>query len=117
MQKKFSFESLSGSEEFKEVLSGKKLNSHLFTIFYKLKNINDKKNSIQLSCVAAKKLGNAVKRNKMRRRLKMAARKAITEIEKKFKRKFKYAIFAKSKIYNENYQNIVNELITKLKLI
>ena len=117
MQKKFSFESLSGSEEFKEVLSGKKLNSHLFTIFYKSKNINDKKNSIQLSCVAAKKLGNAVKRNRMRRRLKMAARKAIIEIEKKFKRKFKYAIFAKSKIYNENYQKIVNELVTKLKLI
>ena len=53
----------------------------------------------------------------MRRRLKMAARKAIIGIEKKFKRKFKYAIFAKSKIYDENYQNIVNELITKLKLI
>ena len=117
MQKKFSFESLSGSEEFKEVLSGKKLNSHLFTIFYKSKNFNDKKNSIQLSCVAAKKLGNAVKRNKMRRRLKMAARRAIIGIENKFKRKFKYAIFAKSKIYNENYQNIVNELVTKLKLI
>ena len=43
MQKKFSFESLSGSKEFKEVLSGKKLNSHLFTIFYKSKNFNDKK--------------------------------------------------------------------------
>ena len=59
-----------------------KLNSHLFTIFYKSKNFNDKKNTIQLSCVAAK-LGNAVKRNKMRRRLKMAVRKAIIEIEKK----------------------------------
>ena len=117
MQKKFSFESLSGSKEFKEVLSGKKLNSHLFTIFYKSKNFNDKKNSIQLSCVAAKKLGNAVKRNKMRRRLKMATKKAILEIQKKFKKKFKYAIFAKPKIYEENYQNIVNELITELKLI
>ena len=117
MQKKFSFESLSGSKEFKEVLSGKKLNSHLFTIFYKSKNFNDKKNSIQLSCVAAKKLGNAVKRNKMRRRLKMATKKAILEIQKNFKKKFKYAIFAKPKIYEENYQNIVNELITKLKLI
>ena len=117
MQKKISFESLSGSKEFKEVLSGKKLNSHLFTIFYKLKNSSDKKSSIQLSCVAAKKLGNAVKRNKMRRRLKMAVRKAIMEIEKEFKKKFKYAIFAKPKVYNETYQVIVNELVTKLKLI
>ena len=48
MQKKFSFESLSGSKEFKEVLSGKKLNSHLFTIFYKSKNFNDKKNLVML---------------------------------------------------------------------
>jgi len=117
MQKKISFESLSGSKEFKKVLSGKKINSHLFTIFYKSKDSNDKKNSIQLSCVAAKKLGNAVKRNKMRRRLKMAVRKAIIEIEKKFKKKFKYAIFAKPKVYNENYKIIVNELVTKLKLI
>ena len=53
----------------------------------------------------------------MRRRLKMATKAAINEIEKKFKKKFKYLIFAKSKIYNENYQNVVNELITKLKLI
>ena len=117
MQNRISFESLSGSKEFKEVLSGKKLNSNLFTIFYKTKNFTDKKNSIQLSCVAAKKLGNAVKRNRMRRRLKMATKKAIKEIEKKFKKKFKYAIFAKTKVYNEDYQNIVNELINKLKSI
>ena len=38
-------------------------------------------------------------------------------IKRYFKKKFKYAIFAKSKIYNENYQNVVNELVTKLKLI
>jgi len=47
----------------------------------------------------------------------MATKKAIEEIEKKFKKKFKYAIFAKSKVYNEDYQNIVNELINKLKSI
>ena len=117
MQNRISFVSLSGSKEFKYVLSGEKMNSDLFTIFYKLKDTSDNKNSIQLSCVAAKKLGNAVARNRMRRRLKMAVRKAILKIKNKFKKKFKYAIFAKSKVYNENYQNIVNELINKLKSI
>ena len=51
MQKKFSFESLSGSKEFKEVLSGKKLNSHLFTIFYNQKILMIKEfNTIKLCC-------------------------------------------------------------------
>ena len=93
------------------------MNSDLFTIFYKLKDTSDNKNSIQLSCVAAKKLGNAVARNRMRRRLKTAVRKAILKIKNKFKKKFKYAIFAKSKIYDEDYQIIVDKLMIKLKSI
>ena len=81
------FHSLSGSKEFKEVLSGKKkVSSNLFTIFYKNKNNSDQDKEILLSCVAAKKLGNAVKRNRMRRRLKMATRKAIIEIKNNFKK-------------------------------
>ena len=80
------FHSLSGSKDFKEVLSGKKISSNLFTIFYKNKNNTDQDKEILLSCVAAKKLGNAVKRNRMRRRLKMATRKAIIEIKNNFKK-------------------------------
>ena len=117
MPSEIAFQSLSGSKEFKEVLSGKKINSNLFTIFYKLKNEKDNNKKILLSCVAAKKLGNAVKRNRMRRRLKMATRKAIIEIKKNFQTKFKYVIFAKSKIYDENFQNIVDELTNKLRSI
>ena len=117
MQSTISFQSLSGSKEFTYVLSGKKINSNLFTIFYKLKETSDKKNSIQLSCVAAKKLGNAVKRNRMRRRLKMATRKAILKNKNSFKTQFKYAIFAKSKIYDETFQNIVDDISNKLGLI
>ena len=117
MSSKLAFQSLSGSEEFKYVLSGKKLSAPLFTIYYKEKKNDDKVNSIMLSCVAAKKLGNAVKRNKMRRRLKMATRKAITEIKKNFQTRFKYAIFAKPKIYDEKFQNIVDQLVIKFKSI
>ena len=53
----------------------------------------------------------------MRRRLKMATRKAIIEIGEGFNKKLKYAIFAKPKVYDDNFQNIVNELTTKLSKV
>ena len=65
--------------------------------------------------LSAKKLGNAVKRNRIRRRLKMAARKAIEEMKTSFNKKVKYAIFAKAKVYDVDFQIIVNELIKKFK--
>ena len=115
MQKKFSFESLSGSKEFKEVLSGKKLNSHLFTIFYKLKNFNDKKNSIQLSCVAAKKLGNAVKRNKIKRRLRNIMNDAYKKIS--INLNYSYLVIAKSTMLNNNFTNIKETLFQEFEKI
>ncbi|NBP31025.1 MAG: 50S ribosomal protein L34 [Proteobacteria bacterium] len=44
-----------------------------------------------------------------RRFKKMAARKAITEIDS-FNNKYKYAVFAKSKIYDVDFDKIVKEL-------
>ena len=110
------FESLSGNTEFKEILRSKKVISNLFTIYYKKleKEVKNNKKVI-LSCVSAKKLGNAVKRNRIRRRLKMATRKAIVELNSAFNNKFKYAIFAKSKVYDENFQHLVEELKNKFK--
>ena len=110
------FESLSGNTEFKQILKSKKVISNLFTIYYKKieKELNNNK-KIVLSCVSAKKLGNAVKRNKIRRRLKMATRKAIMELNSSFNKRYKYAIFAKAKVYDENFQTLVEELINKFK--
>ena len=110
------FESLSGNTEFKQILKSKKVISNLFTMYYKKieQELNNNK-KIVLSCVSAKKLGNAVKRNKIRRRLKMATRKAIMELNSSFNKKYKYAIFAKAKVYDENFQTLVEELIKKFK--
>lgn len=111
------FESLSGNTEFKQILKSRKVISNLFTIYYRKieqELINNKK--VILSCVSAKKLGNAVKRNKIRRRLKMAARKAITEIDS-FNNKYKYAVFAKSKIYDVDFTKIVQELRYKFSTL
>ena len=47
----------------------------------------------------------------------MATRKAITEMKKSFQTRFKYAILAKPKIYDEKFQNIVDQLVIKFKSI
>ncbi len=45
----------------------------------------------------------------------MAARKAIIELNSSFNNKYKYAIFAKAKVYDENFQTLVEELKINLK--
>jgi len=109
LPKNLEFERLRGNLEFKKILSAKKVSSDLFTIYYTNKDASLETNKIHMSFVSAKKLGNAVKRNKIRRRLKMAARKAISAIDS-FNNKYKYAVFAKSKIYDVDFNKIVQEL-------
>jgi ribonuclease P protein component len=110
------FESLSGNIEFKQILKSNKVMSNLFTIYYrKLDQELQNNKKVILSCVSAKKLGNAVKRNRIRRRLKMATRKAIEEMKTSFNKKMKYAIFAKAKVYDVDFQIMVNELKKKFK--
>ena len=56
---------LSKNDEFKEILKGRKNSNKYFTIFFKkLTNKNNKK--LNISFVVKKKLGNAVKRNKIK---------------------------------------------------
>ena len=58
---------LSKNEEFKNLLQKKKVSNKYVTIYFGiLKNKNNKK--FNISFVAKKKLGNAVKRNKIKRR-------------------------------------------------
>ena len=60
---------LSKNEEFKNLLTKKKLSNKYVTIFF---GILEKKNNrnLNISFVTKKKIGNAVKRNKIKRRLK-----------------------------------------------
>ena len=56
--------SLSKNSDFQNILTGKKINNNFSTIFFKkISNKNNKK--LNLSIVTKKKLGNAVKRNKI----------------------------------------------------
>ena len=59
---------LSKNEEFKNLLKKKKISNKYVTIFFgKLADKDDSK--LNISFVTKKKIGNAVKRNKIKRRL------------------------------------------------
>ncbi|MBM5786616.1 MAG: ribonuclease P protein component [Pelagibacterales bacterium] len=110
------FQSLKGTDTFKKMLSSQKFNSNFFTIYFDKRNEKNKNNDIAISFVSAKKLGTAVKRNRIKRRLKMAALKAIRELNN-FNKSYQYAVFAKSKVYDANFENLVEEFKNKLGLI
>ena len=101
--------SLSKNEDFKSLLSGKKISNKYLTIFFK--SLSGKSNKyLNISFVAQKKLGNAVKRNKIKRRL----RNIMNQILKISKINFNYSylFIVKKSIINANFTDI-KETITK----
>ena len=105
---------LSKSEDFKNLLKKNKINNKYVTIFFgKLKNKNNKK--LNISFVTKKKLGNAVKRNKIKRRLK----NIINYIEKKIDLKFDYSylVISKPTMLNNKYNEIRETLLQEFKRI
>ena len=75
------FKSLNQSKEFKEILKKRRLNTKYFTVYFE-KNIKSFKKDINkylnISFVMKKNIGNAVKRNKIKRKLKYAIQKILT---------------------------------------
>ena len=95
--------SLSKNEDFKSILSGKKISNKYLTIFFK--KLSDKnKNRLNISFVAKKKIGNAVIRNKIKRRLRNIMNDAVKTISIKFD--FSYLVICKSSVLHSEYANI-----------
>ena len=68
--------SLSKNSDFKSLLSGKKISNKYLTIFFK--KLSDKNNKkLNLSIITKKKIGNAVKRNLIKRRIKNIMNEAV----------------------------------------
>ena len=87
--------SLSKNEDFKSLLAGKKVSNKYLTIFFK--NLSDKSNkNLNISFVAQKKLGNAVKRNKIKRRLRNIMNQILTI--SKINLNYSYLLIAKKKL-------------------
>ena len=105
---------LSKNEDFKSILGGKKISNKYLTIFFKkLSNKDSKK--LNISIVTKKKIGNAVKRNKIKRRL----RNIMYDVAKKIDLNLKYCylLIAKISVLNEPYENIKQTLFTDFEKI
>ncbi len=105
---------LSKNEEFKSLLKKKKVSNKYVTIFFG--NLNNKSNkSLNISFVTKKKLGNAVKRNKIKRRLRNIMNDIVKKISINFN--FSYLVIAKPTMLNNDYANIKETLFQEFKKI
>tara|TARA_B100000900_G_scaffold364004_1_gene338369 strand:- start:212 stop:553 length:342 start_codon:yes stop_codon:yes gene_type:complete len=102
---------LSKNEEFKGLLKKNKISNKYVTIFFgKLPNKNNHK--LNISFVTKRKIGNAVKRNKIKRRLRNITNEATQKISIKFD--YSYLVIAKSTMLNNEYKNIKETLFQDL---
>ena len=98
---------LSKNEEFKKLLKKRKLSNKYVTIFFgNLENKNNKK--LNISFVTKKKIGNAVKRNKIKRRLRNIMNDATKKIS--IKLQYSYLVIAKPTMLNNEFDNIKQTL-------
>ena len=103
-------ESLKKSNQFRKVLKEKKIHTEYFSIFaaknfYKAKN----KSNLLISFVMKKKIGNAVKRNKIRRKLKAIVQKLLKK-KGAINKDYTYIVFGKSNAYAQK-QDVLLPLI------
>ena len=105
---------LSKNEEFKDLLKQKKISNQFVTIFFSNLTNKDSK-SLNISFVAKKKIGNSVKRNKIKRRLRNIVNEAVKKISIKFD--YSYLVIAKSTMLNNEYKNIKETLFQDLENI
>jgi ribonuclease P protein component len=70
---------------------------------------------LNISFVTKKKIGNAVKRNKIQRRLRNIVNDAVKKVSVKFN--YSYLVIAKSTMLNNEYKNIKETLFQDLEKI
>ena len=112
------FKSLKKSKEFLKILKKKKLNTKYFTIYFdknsqNLKNVNK---YLNISFVMKKKIGNAIIRNKIKRKLKSAVQKISNE-RQLIDLNYTYLIFGKNNVYKDKFTLILNEVSETFKKI
>ena len=98
---------LSKNEEFKNLLKQKKITNKYVSIFFG-KLLNKDKTRLNISFVTKKKIGNAVKRNKIKRRIKsIISQQPLSASEDLY---IKVLRGADKATYNELNKDILNAL-------
>jgi len=99
--------SLSKNEDFKSILSGGKISNKYLTIFFK--KLSDKNNKkLNISFVTKKKIGNAVSRNKIKRRLRNIMNDAAKTMNLNLN--YCYLLIARISVLKDPYENIKQTL-------
>ena len=104
--------SLNSDDEFKKLLRLKKIHSNYFTLYFGKIYSKETKQHLRISIVVKKKIGNAVKRNKIKRKLKSAVQKNLN-MSIFQKKNYAYLLIARPETYNEKF-SIINEQINKV---
>ena len=106
---------LSKNEDFKNLLKKKRISSKYFSIFFGILEKKDNK-KLNISFVTKKKqIGNAIKRNKVKRRLRNIVNEAIKKISINFN--YSYLVIAKTTMLNNEYTIIKDTLFKDFKKI
>ena len=103
------FKSLNQSKDFLKILKKKRINTKYFTIYFNKNFKNGFNKYLHISFVMKKNVGNAVIRNKIKRKLKYAVQKILEEKEP-INLNYTYVIFGKNNVYKDKFANILNEV-------
>ena len=105
---------LSKNQDFKNLLKERKISNKYLTIYFgKLSDKNNKK--LNISFVVKKKLGNAVNRNKIKRRLRNIMNEVVKKISLNLN--YSYLVIAKTTMLNNKYTIIKETLLGDFKRI
>ena len=106
--------SLSKNEDFKFILNGRKVSNKYSTIFYRsLESRNNK--SFNISFIAKKKIGKAVIRNKIKRRLRNMMNEAIKKTL--INLNYSYLLIARKTVLDDDYDSIKQKIFKEFEKI
>ena len=113
------FKSLNQSKDFISILKKKRINTKYFTVYFDENSKKSFNKYLNISFVMKKNVGNAVTRNKIKRKLKYAVQKILRE-NKLINLNYTYVIFGKNNVYKDKFASVlgeVNETFKKIKQI
>ena len=105
---------LSQNEEFQSLIKSKKISNKYVTIFFGRLTKKDE-SKLNISFVTKRKIGNAIKRNKIKRRLRNIMNEACKKIS--INLKYSYLVIAKPTMLNNEFKKIKECLFQEFKKI